>query len=210
MDLPKEYCWWQHWYHHGHCNTPERTVFHLKELSFIVLRFKATSRNDELGEVGNSIEVLIMELWCTPEPLTQDTPLLEASVDSLMPSSGLCLHALVLVVVSSRGLKELIAISVATISQSHLISASKLVAKIITGNSEIMSLSTRVGSIGVHNPASLNVKSHLILDSGSIELLTQPLWVKGTGHHDAEVSSIHGDLALRAIVTDGPVVPFDL
>jgi hypothetical protein len=56
----------------------------------------------------------------------------------------------------------------------------------------------------------LNVDSHLILDSGSIELFTLPLWVKGTWLHDPEVSSIHGDLALGAIVTEEPVVPFDL
>jgi hypothetical protein len=123
-----------------------------------------------------------MKLWCTPEPLTHDTPLLEASVDSFMPSSGLCLHALVVVVVSNRGLKELVPISVATISLSHLIvkvRASKLVAKIIMGNSEIMPLSARVGSIGVHNPAILNANSHLILDSGYSELLARPLIVPG-------------------------------
>jgi hypothetical protein len=39
-------------------------VEHLKELSFILLPFKATTHYEELGEVGNSIEELIIELWC--------------------------------------------------------------------------------------------------------------------------------------------------
>jgi hypothetical protein len=76
-----------------------------------------------------------------------------------------------------------------------------------------MPLSTGVGSIGMHNPTSLNANSHLILDSGTIELLTQPhppLGVKGTWLHDPEVSAIHGDLALGAIVIQEPVVPIDL
>jgi hypothetical protein len=64
------------------------------------------------------------------------------------------MHALVMVVVSSRALKELVPISIPTIGTCHLIiklRVSKLVAEIITGNSEIMPLSpTRVGSIGVH------------------------------------------------------------
>jgi hypothetical protein len=197
----------------GNIGTTMVIVIHLKELSFILLRFKATNHDEELCEVGNSIEVLFMELWSSPEPLTHDTPLLEASVDCLMSSSGLCLHPLVMVVVSSRGLKELVPISIPTIGTCHLIiklRVSKLVAEIITGNSEIMPLSTRVGSIGMHYPTILNVDSHFILDSGAIELLTQPLWVKGTGLHDPEVSAIHSDLALGTIVSQQPVLPFNL
>jgi hypothetical protein len=60
------------------------------------------------------------------------------------------------------------------------------------------------------NPTILNVDSHFILDSGAIELLTQPLRVKGTGLHDPEVSAMNSDLALGAIVTKEPVLPFNL
>jgi hypothetical protein len=74
-----------------------------------------------------------------------------------------------------------------------------------------MPLSTRVGSVYVDNPSSLNANCYLILlDSRSIELLTKPLGIKGTWLHDAEVSTIHGDFALGAIVVHQSFFPFDL
>ena len=57
---------------------------------------------------------------------------------------------------------------------------------------------------------SLNANSHFILDSGSIELLTQPLRVKGLRLLDAKVSAINSNLALGAIVKQQPILPFNL
>jgi hypothetical protein len=73
-----------------------------------------------------------------------------------------------------------------------------------------MPLAARVGTIDVNNPTGLDANTNLILQSRAIELLTQPFGIKGTWLHDAEVCTIHSDLATRAIVSVKAVVPFNL
>ena len=64
--------------------------------------------------------------------------------------------------------------------------------------------------MGMDNPTSPNANSNLVLDSRAIELLTQPLGVKGLRLLDAKVGAINSNLALRAVVSNGAVVPSNL
>ena len=166
--------------------------------------------NLQLFNICNSTESDTMLHQPVAPTLLHALPLLEAPVDTLMPSSRQShLHCMLQCVSITRYIKVDWVATVAPVCNSRLI-ALKHVHQIFQSNLQVAPLTTGERSIHPHNPSSLDTDTNLIPDTRAMKLLGIPLGRKRPWFLDTKVGTIHSNLAPAPIVVHKPVVPLDL
>ena len=175
----------------------------------MIVLLESSSRHQQVGDVDDGIETHAMLVNTVPEDLFENIPLFESPVDSLMPCTCECLHPLVCIIQPIRGLKELVAVLVASIRKNLFIIIQQK-DDIVPGNPEIRPLSTGVGSIDPDDLSCLNTDTKLIPDSGTLELMGVPPWVERGWFIDFAISAIQSEETDAAIGLPLPVLEVDL
>lgn len=141
--------------------------------------------------------------------LLADAPILDPSIDGLMPSSG-NVHGIVMIDVDGiPRSKDTVVTSIASISDDFL-PRTELLLQLVSKNLEIRPLPALKGTSNRYNLGSFNTDSNLIAQPGCSKLVGIPLSIKGKGLFDQEVDPIDGNKAALSTMALKSIIPLDL
>jgi len=158
----------------------------------MIMHSHIAAHHFKMNEVSNGMKTQPVQVNIMPKTLLKHLPLFEPAVDALVQCPGLALCTLFWIVETCGGEKKDPAVVVATICYDHL-PCFDLVQQLVSGNSQVTPLATRMWTVQPDHLPALNAHANLVSDTSSMELVTAPFGVEWHGFLNSKIRSINRD-----------------